>query len=110
MTPFGRANKLSSQPCISRRGAKSKAFRNPDSLGSMLGSMRFSGDDKIRSSVAPEASVHMRAVTGYEAVGRTVIEKTARLAKKAAEADVQIQRPSAKVKAKVNSAQCEYRI
>jgi hypothetical protein len=52
----------------------------------------------------------MRAVTEYEAVGRTVIEKTARLAKKAAEADVQIQRPSAKVKAKVNSAQCEYRI
>jgi hypothetical protein len=53
----------------------------------------------------------MRAVTEYEAVGRTVIEKTARLAKNAAEANVQIQRPSAKVKgAEVNGAQCEYRI
>jgi hypothetical protein len=84
MTPFGRANKLSSQPCISRRGAKSKAFRNPDSLGSMLVQYVSVVTNKIRSSVAPEASVHMRAVTEYEAVGRTVIEKTARLAKKAA--------------------------
>jgi hypothetical protein len=53
----------------------------------------------------------MRAVTEYEVAGRAVIEKTARWAKKAAEADMQIQRPSAKVKgAKVNSAQRECQI
>jgi hypothetical protein len=53
----------------------------------------------------------MRTVTEYEAAGRAVSKKATRLAKKAAEADVQIQRTSAKKKgAKVNSVQRECRI